>query len=161
MSRSRVPGARLCIIHLGNHAMDFEAPVYRSGLAPRRRRRGTAAVELALSAPLLILFVSVVVETCHVLHVHQSMALSAYEGARRAIQRNATTQDAIDKSEQIAGIRKLRDITVDVSPTVESAVPGEILRVTVQVEADSNAMMFSRLFMGETLEYSVAMMKEY
>jgi Flp pilus assembly protein TadG len=144
--------------------MDFEAPVSRDGIARRGRRgkrRGTAAVELALSAPLLIFFVAMVVETCHALHVHQSMALSAYEGARRAIQRNATTADAIDKAEHIADVRKLRDVTVDVSPSVESAVAGEILRVTIYVDADANAMMFGRMFMGDTVEYSVAMMKEY
>src|SRR5206468_2029837 len=62
--------------------------------APARRKRGAAAaVEFALVAPVLLLFVLGIIEFGRLMMVEQILTNAAREGARRAVMANATQSD--------------------------------------------------------------------
>ena len=99
----------------------------------RKKRRGAAAVEFALVAPLLFLLVLGMVEFGRMMMVQQILTNGAREGARKAVLPGATeyaTFATIDTYMNNAGIDSH---TREVSPSPDTAEAGTGINVTVSV----------------------------
>ncbi len=101
-------------------------------------RRGVAAVELALTLPILVAFTFGAIETCNLIFLRQALVSTTYEAARVAIQNNATTADADARAQQVLAGRGITNATIVFNPAdVENTARGTPIAVTVTVPADT------------------------
>ena len=66
----------------------------------RRRRRGAAAIEFALVAPLFLLFIFAMIEFGRMMMVQQVLIQASRDGARHAIVNGATVEDTRELIQQ-------------------------------------------------------------
>lgn len=69
---------------------------FRSNDLPRRARRGVAAVELAICAPLLVLLVLGVIDVGRYINVGMVVNAASREGARKAVRYEVTTVSQVE-----------------------------------------------------------------
>lgn len=104
-------------------------------------RSGAAAVEFALTAPILFMLLFAALEVGRMNLIHQTANNAAYEAARKAAVPGATVADA-----EAAGTRILQSIgvqgaTVDVQP---DPIQNDTPQVTVTVTVPLNNNMWSQ-----------------
>jgi Flp pilus assembly protein TadG len=141
-------------------------------LRPRSRRpqrRGAAVVEFAVVAPILMVFILGIIEIGRLVNVAQVATNTSREGARYAVQggANATTIDAYLRtylasagmSNTAAGASSAVVVTVEYQsgttwvatndPSSSTIASGTPLRVTVEINFDSQTWLPSRFFVGK------------
>lgn len=129
----------------------------------RSRRRGAAAVEFAVVAPLLFLMVFGMIEYGRMVMVQQLLTNASREGARVAILQSSENSDVeaavIDK---IGGIIPVTTSDIAITPNpVSSAVSGQTISVEVSINFSQVSWLPSPLFLGATqLSASTSMRKE-
>ena len=135
--------------------MDFT----RRFLRPRGGRRGTAVVELAIAAPLLILMALAVVDICNLIFAKQSLAIAAYEGVRVAVVPGANNYDVRTQVQEVCAARGIGEPTVVIDPQdFTNAKLGDMITVTVTAPSGGT---YGRLGMiSRTQQARVTMMKE-
>lgn len=127
----------------------------------RSCNRGVAATELAICLPLVAMLLLASIEACGMIYLHHSLSIASYEGARVAINYDATSSDVIDKCNELNAVRRVQEGAVDISPANVATVPrGNRITVTVSAPCDSNAMIPPWFFGGNTLSSSTIMVKE-
>ncbi len=127
-----------------------------------RRRRGVAAVELAVCLPIVVLLVIGTIEACSMVFLKQSLAVAAYEGARTAIVPGTTKADVDAACQQILTDRNVSGGTVTVSPANFDALnPGDFVNVTVSAPCSSNSVVPITFYKGRTLTSTASMMIEF
>jgi Flp pilus assembly protein TadG len=136
----------------------------RSATARRvRDRRGAAAVEFALVAPLLFMLVLGMMEFGRMLMVQQVLTNGAREGARKAVLPGVTDADvrtAIDSYMSNTGISGHTRL---ISPSCTTAAAGTPLTITVSLPYSNVSWLplgTLRWLQGKTLTASVEMRKE-
>ena len=101
----------------------------------RRQRRGAAAVEFAIVAPLFIMLVFGMIEFGRMVMIQQVLTNASREGARRAVVDGATIEDAKDVVEQYSASSSItvprENITVSPDPAV--AKNGDPITVSVSI----------------------------
>ncbi len=103
-----------------------------------RNRRGTAAVEFAVIAPLMMLFTFGLVEIGRIMLVKQSAIHATREGARVAIRPTAADQDVLDRVNEELALLGINDATVEMNPiSLEMAEPGSAVTVSVRINLAS------------------------
>jgi Flp pilus assembly protein TadG len=144
--------------------MSITRSIIRSAAGKRRRdRRGAAAVEFALVAPLLFMLVLGMMELGRMLMVQQILTNGAREGARRAVLPGVTdaeVQAAIDSYMSNTGISGHTRL---VSPSCTNAEAGTPLEITVSLPYSNVSWLplgTLRWLQGKTLTASVEMRKE-
>jgi Flp pilus assembly protein TadG len=104
------------------------------------RRKGTAAVELAVCLPLLISVAIGSIEATNAIFVMQHCTSAAYEGARTAIAPGQTTAGATTSANAILNQFGLTGGSVTVTPSVTaSTAVGTQVTVSVSVPFSSNS----------------------
>jgi Flp pilus assembly protein TadG len=94
----------------------------------RTRRRGAAAVEFALTAPILFTLLFAALELGRANLIRQTANNAAYEAARLCVVPGATAADGEAKGQQVLRSIGVRSATVDIQPD-------PILNTTPQVTA--------------------------
>lgn len=126
----------------------------------RRKRRGAAAVEFALVAPLFILLVFGMIEFGRMVMVQQVITNASREGARQAVLDGSSTTDVnttVNKYLTSAGIR---GTTITLSPDPPStALFGEPVSVTVAVPFSQVSWLPSPMYLGKTNLSATATMR--
>jgi len=130
------------------------------------RRRGAAAVEMALVAPLLVLLFFGIVEFGSIFYVRNMMVHAAREGARELATQGATLEEAIARTEAYLASANIDGATV----TGENAYKGSgddaaARQVFINVELPVNAALLSQDLLGvfnsaPNMEARVYMRKE-
>jgi Flp pilus assembly protein TadG len=133
--------------------------------ADRQRggNRGIAAAEVALCLPAILLLFLGALECADMIYLKQAVAISAYEGARRAIQFDATSADVMARANAILAGRGVRDPSITITPSDVSAIPkGTRLSVTVSAPCVTNASptLPLKFFAGRSMTYIATMVKE-
>jgi Flp pilus assembly protein TadG len=124
-------------------------------------RRGIAAVELAVCLPAIVLLVFAAIESCSMIFVTQALHAATYEGARVAIQRAATSDQAVQRTQQILTGHSVNGATIQLNPSNIANVPsGNLVSVTVTVSCDANRISPPFLFGGRNIEVRTTMAKE-
>jgi len=128
---------------------------------PRRsNRRGTTAVEFALTAPIVFLLLMGAIEFSRANMLRHTAVVAATEGARRSIIPGATAEEC-----QLAATRELAAVGF---PSAEVLVdPPIILTDTTQVTVSisvplsgDNGFVIPRFFKGAKIEKSVTLQRE-
>lgn len=124
-------------------------------------RRGAAAVECAVIAPLLLLIAFGTIEACSMIFLRQSLEIAAYEGARVAIVPGMTDKSVTATCQTIANVRGVRGATVTINPTNISGQPyGTFINVMVTAPCASNAFFPPWFYAGRIVQGDAQMMKE-
>ena len=127
----------------------------------RAVRKGVAAVEFAIVAPVFILLVVGIIELSRAMMVQQVLTNASRVGARSATLINSTEQQVVDTVSGYAENLSIPGTTVTVSPSPAAAAAGDAMTVTVSVPFSEVTWMPSPWFMGEaTLTASSVMRKE-
>lgn len=136
-------------------------------ISSRRRRqasacrRGAAAVEFAIVAPLFFMLIIGCVEFGRALMVQQVLTNCSRVGAREAITLNATESEAISAASDFATGAAVSGTTVTVTPDPAIAEAGDMISVTVSVPFDNVSWIPAPWFMGgATLDATSVMRKE-
>ena len=120
-------------------------------MASPRHRRGVAAVEFALIAPLFLLFLAGIIEFGQVFRIEHMLTTASRRGARSAIVNGATTsevqQNVKTQLVQILGVNE-EDVTVEVAvngsagTNVSEAEEGDEISVTASIPYSKAAAGF-------------------
>jgi Flp pilus assembly protein TadG len=98
-------------------------------------RRGVAAVEFAVIAPIFVIMILGIIEIGRAMMVQQILTNASREGARRAIvEKTTTTEVQAVVNDYLAGTSVSSGVTVNVSPPPGPAIGfGDPVSVTVSV----------------------------
>lgn len=103
------------------------------------------------------------IETCTVIFLKESVTLSAYEGARIGIHKNATDAQVSSRIQEFLdsrGIEYEDNFLTFSNPSFDDADALENVTVTVTVPCEGNTYT-GWMFTGRSVEASVTMRKEF
>lgn len=127
----------------------------------RRQRLGIAAVELAVSLPLLTLFTFASIELCSAIYLRQTLTIATHEGARVACHRQGSSSDASAAAQRVLDERRVVEGRIELTPSNLSRIaPGTLIKVSVAAPASSNSLLRFGLFGDNWLEADCSMLKE-
>lgn len=113
----------------------------RTTLGRMNQRTGSAVVELALSIPLIVLFVFGSIGASNAIYMQQVVTEVAYQGALEGIKVSATEQSVINRMQIYIDQTSLNGVTFEVIGTDGTAYDnlssGQSFRVVANAPADS------------------------
>lgn len=127
----------------------------------RAARRGVAVVELALTLPVLVMFVLGSIEICNMIFLRQALVTTSYEAARISIRDDATTAEATVRAQEVLSARGIASATIVFNPSdIEGLARGTPLSVTVSAPANEFSVVSVLDLPTTTLSSSTNMIKE-
>ncbi len=112
--------------------------MFHNGRSLSKKRRGAAAVEFAVIAPLMILFTFGLVEIGRMMLVKQTAIQATREGARVAVRPTAEDQEIRDRVNEELALLGITNAAVEMVPaSLENADPGSTVTVRVRIELAS------------------------
>lgn len=143
-----------------NTILQRETSTPDAGVPKRRRRSGTAVLEMAISLPLLITLVFGAMEMANAVFLRQSMNMAAYEAAKVITRPGSNEALARTRCQQIMTVRKVSTYTLTFSPTVTTATPrGTQVTVTLSAPASNLSYGPMQFMTGRTLSTTVVMVR--
>jgi Flp pilus assembly protein TadG len=133
--------------------MNHRLPVRPQG------RRGTAAVEFAMTAPLLFMMIYASVELGHANMVLNATEAACYEGARVGIVPGATADECRAAAATILQISGIRGATIQVAPA-DLNTNSNTVRVDIAVPYVSTAIMPATFTRGLNIRRSCELIRE-
>jgi len=125
------------------------------------RRNGSAAVELAICLPVILLVVSGAIEGANFAFLRQTLAQSAYEGVKVTVRRGSNPEDGLAAARRVTEARQVRDATFQFVPAdPRQAAPGTPVTLIVSAPGDSNSLMPVGPFSGRTITIRATMARE-
>lgn len=134
-------------------------------MQPRRtklgRRRGNAAVELAITVPIMATIIFGSVEICSLIHTKQALVAAAYECTGVAIRDSATDKQVKERMEEILTQRGIKGGKVTTTPPSIKNIPrGTQITVQVTAPAAGNSLVPMPVYGPATIVATCAMLKE-
>lgn len=124
-------------------------------------RRGTAAVELAVCLPVIVLLVFASLEGANMLFLRQAVVQSAYETAKAVAKTNGVQASAEKLGRQVLSSRGVDSPTIAFEPAnVQSLTPGAAFTVTVSAPSAARSVTGIGPFSGLTIRAHATMLKE-
>jgi Flp pilus assembly protein TadG len=125
-----------------------------------RKKRGAAAVEFAIVAPLFFLLLFGMIEYGRCVLVQQVLTNASREGARRAVLDGTDTSDVIEVIDGYLANASITGATVTVNPDPPgNALFGEPVAVTVQVPFSQVSWLPAPMFLGNTMMTATSVMR--
>jgi Flp pilus assembly protein TadG len=125
------------------------------------RRRGIAATEFAIVAPIFLLLVIGIMEIGRGMMVQQVLVNASRVGARQAITLGATTAEVQAAVADYAASVAVPGVAVSVTPDPAAAKEGDVITVTTTIDYNDVSWLASPWFLnGTTLTASSLMRKE-
>ncbi len=125
------------------------------------RRRGAAVAELAVCLPTIMLLVFGAIECCNMIFLDHALHVSAYEGARVAVHKDATNSAVSSKSNYLLSVRRIQQATVQTEPENVAVVPrGQRITVSVSAPCNANSISPPWLYGQRTIHARCIMVKE-
>lgn len=126
----------------------------------RSSRRGAAAVEFAMTAPILFALFMSAIEFSRANMLTHTAAIAATEAARKAIIPGAVAADASSAAMRELGIAGISEATVQLDPPViNDAVDQVTVSLTVPL-GGRNGYTMAKIFLGKELTKSVTLQRE-
>lgn len=122
-------------------------------------RRGAAAVEFALCAPVFFLIIFALFEFTWMNVIRHTADNAAYEAARAAMVPGASATTATNEANRILRTIGVRGGTVDVSPRVIRPETRNVT-VSIRVPMDRNSLIAPRFTRGRTIDASSTLRTE-
>jgi Flp pilus assembly protein TadG len=131
-------------------------------LDPRgRRRRGVAAVEFAIVAPIFFMLVIGIIEVGRAIMVQQVLINASRVGARRAVMLSSSEQATIDAVTEFTSGVGVTSVIASVTPDPGTAASGTAITVSTSVNFANVSWLPTPWFMGgKVLNSSSVMRKE-
>ncbi|MCC9644439.1 pilus assembly protein [Rhodopirellula sp. JC740] len=136
----------------------------RSGGHLNQPRRGTATAEIAFCLPVLLTFTFATVDLCSIFFLKETVAIAAYEGARRGINRGGTNEAAAARVREILderGVEYGGNVMQMENSTFSTADTLEHVTVVVTVPAAGNLYAPAGLYDGLQISHRITMRKEF
>ena len=111
------------------------------------QRRGTVAVEVALTLPILLLFIFGAIEFSRMNMLRNTAENASYEGARRAALPGATKSQVKQAAKDVLDLLGVQNYTVNVSPSDITNATEEV-KVTVKIPMADNTWIMP-MFSGD------------
>jgi Flp pilus assembly protein TadG len=148
---------------LGETRFSVRAGFLSSDWAGPRRRRGSAAVEFAVVAPLLFAVVLGLVEFGRAMMVQQTVVSAAREACRVAILPGTTRDDVIDRADASLSAAGIPVYTITMVPDPpSSAAVGTPVTVTIAVSFNNVTWLPVPIYLGgRNLTASSVMRREW
>lgn len=125
------------------------------------KRRGTAAVELAVCLPVIVLLVFGSIEASSFIFLKQSLNVAAYEGARQSARAGSTNEQAIARAKNILQARSVQDFEVRFPDgEVADKSRGDEIVIEVSAPTQSNSPLAGQFVTNRILTARVVMVKE-
>lgn len=124
-------------------------------------RNGTAAVELAVCLPVILVLTLATLQACAMFYLRQTLSVAAYEGARRAVGYRAQEADVRSACEGVLADRKVIGGNVAVTPGLETLPREAWITITVSAPCNPNAPLRGWFYENRSLAATATMMKEY
>ena len=136
----------------------------------RGRRRGAAAVEFAMIAPLFLLLLAGIIEFGQAFRIQHSLSHAARRGARAATMEGTTAAEVAERitsyCERILGVDPAA-VTVVVAvngqpaASLDNAEPGDEISVTARVPySEAGVGFFAHMFVNTTLSATCTLERE-
>lgn len=126
----------------------------------RKKRRGAAAVEFAVVAPVFLLLVFGMIEYGRMVMVQQILTNASREGARCAVLDGATHQMVVDTVTQYLTSGSIQGANITVNPTnPEDAGFGDPVTVTVDIGFSGVSWLPSPMYLGGTTLSATTVMR--
>lgn len=94
--------------------------------------------------------------------LRQSVELAAFEAARVAIVRDTTSDQVTQAAKNILENRKVKDYVIKVTPSDFQGAPyGSFIQLEVSAPCNTNGVISSIFYSGQSMVGQVEMMKEY
>lgn len=107
-----------------------------------RRKRGVAAVELAVCLPVLVFLAIATIDACGLLYLGQTLKIATFEGARVGVVPNAEATNVRFQCETLLNDRGVSDYMIQLSPANPDALEdGDYFRVTITAGYGANSFM--------------------
>lgn len=128
----------------------------------RKKRRGAAAVEFAIVAPVFFALVFGMIEYGRMVMVQQVLTNASREGARQAVLDGATTAEVTTVVSDYLTNSSVTGATVTITPNPpSSAVSGDPVTVSVAIPFSQVSWFPSPMFLGATtMSASTVMRRE-
>lgn len=126
-----------------------------------RKRRGAAAVELAITLPLMVTIAFGSVEICQLIHTRQIVESASYACALVAVDPEATDTGVQSRLTEILTQRGVRNGTVVTTPSSIQGLPrGTPITVRVSAPFADNTWIPVRFVSQPDIESQCVMLKE-
>ena len=134
-------------------------------MQPRRtklgRRRGNAAIELAITVPIMATIIFGSVEICSLIHTKQALIAAAYECSSVAIKDSGTDKQVNARMKEILEQRGITKGSVTTTPaSIENIPRGTKITVRVSAPAAGNSLVRLPVYGPANIEATCAMVKE-
>ena len=128
----------------------------------RKKRRGAAAVEFAVVAPLFLLLVFGMIEYGRMVMVQQVITNASREGARVGVLEGTSNQEVLDRVTGFLNSGSITGANITVTPTnPETAAFGDPVTVTVDIPFSQVSWLPSPMYLGgRTLSATTVMRRE-
>ena len=141
----------------------------RRRVKKQNRRAGVAATEFAFVIPILLILTFGTVEICSVIFLKEKVTIAAHEGARVAIKKMSSEDDAISAVEYYLESRgidvsQLGANAIVIDPDPQTAATLDPVSVEITVPVSGNALLphqFYSWFGGSSVSSEVVMYKEF
>ncbi len=132
-------------------------------------RRGAAAVEFALVAPILLLITFGTLEICSAIFLKEKVTIAASEGARIAVKKMSTQADVVDAIESYLQARGMDTDSLDsdaisISPAPDALDALQPITIEIEVPIAGNTSLpasFYSYMGGSSVSATVVMYKEF
>ena len=126
---------------------------------PPQTRRGAAAVEFAVVAPLLFLFFFAAFEFCRVAMIRHTADNAVYEACRAGIIPGATAIDAQQEAQRIMASLGVNNVNISVTP---SSIVRDTPEITVRMEVplDTNSFVPNQFVAGRSIVRELTLRRE-
>jgi Flp pilus assembly protein TadG len=130
----------------------------RSGVV--RKRTGAAALEAAISVPLIVTIVFGAIEISNAIYLRQSLNMAAYEAAKVVTKPGTNETLARTRCAEILNIRSVSSYTLTFTPTITTATPrGTPVTVTITGNASNLSYGPVRFMAGRNVTARVVMVR--
>jgi Flp pilus assembly protein TadG len=129
-------------------ASRISQPLTAAGRRNRRQRKGVAAVEFAIVAPVFFLMVIGIIEIGRAMMVQQVLINASRVGARRAVMLSSDEQSVIDAVTEYAAGVGVNGVEATVSPNPATAAAGEAVTVNVTIGFEQVSWLPAPWIMG-------------
>jgi len=132
-------------------------------LSSRRigKRRGIAAIETAVTLPILAFLTFGSLELSNMIFLRQTMTIASYEGSRSVTRPGGSQGLAQTRIQEVMNARGITSYTVAFTPVVTTATArGTMVQVTVSSTNTNLQYAPFRLFTGSSISSSTTMVRQ-
>jgi Flp pilus assembly protein TadG len=120
-------------------------------------RLGATAVEFALTAPLLFLFMFAAIELSRLSLIRNLAQDAAYDACRFAMVEGATTEEAEQKAKEVLAWVATNGAEIEVSELDDDA---DEISVDITIPMDQNCLLTSFLCNGKSINANITLARE-